>query len=111
MPVVILTTDDGAARLGRAGLPAAVEVVAAGDDGRVEASAIVAALAERDLDLVVCEGGPALLGGLIGAEVVDELFLTIAPQIAGRPPTTRACRSSRVSASRSATRRGPSWPR
>ena len=32
----------------------------------------------------LCEGGPALLGGLIGAEVVDELFLTIAPQIAGR---------------------------
>ena len=32
----------------------------------------------------MCEGGPTLFGGLIGAGLIDELFLTIAPQIAGR---------------------------
>ena len=86
VPVVLLTTDAGAAWLRRIELPPAVEVVVAGDHGRVEEDAIVAALAARDLDLVVCEGGPRLLGGLMGAGLVDELFLTIAPQIAGRTP-------------------------
>ena len=86
VPVVLLTTDAGAAWLRRIDLPAAVEVVVAGDDERVEEDAILAALAARDLDLVVCEGGPRLLGGLVGAGLVDELFLTIAPQVAGRTP-------------------------
>ena len=85
-PVVLLTTDDGRLALRRLDLPPTVEVVVAGDHGRVEPDAIVAALADRDLDLVVCEGGPRLLGGLVGAGLVDELFLTIAPQIAGRSP-------------------------
>ena len=86
VPVVLLTTDTGAAWLGRLELPPAVEVVVAGDHGHVEEDAIVAALAARDLDLVVCEGGPRLLGGMVGAGLVDELFLTIAPQVAGRTP-------------------------
>jgi riboflavin biosynthesis pyrimidine reductase len=30
------------------------------------------------------EGGPTLFGQFLGAEVVDELFLTLSPQIAGR---------------------------
>ena len=43
-------------------------------------------LRDRGLEVVVCEGGPNLLGGLIGAGLVDELFLTVAPQVAGRSP-------------------------
>ena len=34
--------------------------------------------------LVLCEGGPHLIGDLMGAGLVDELFLTMAPQVAGR---------------------------
>jgi riboflavin biosynthesis pyrimidine reductase len=34
--------------------------------------------------LVLCEGGPHLIGDLMGAGMVDVLFLTIAPQVAGR---------------------------
>jgi riboflavin biosynthesis pyrimidine reductase len=34
--------------------------------------------------LVLCEGGPRLLGSLLAARAVDELFLTLAPQVAGR---------------------------
>jgi riboflavin biosynthesis pyrimidine reductase len=30
------------------------------------------------------EGGPTLFGQFLGAEAVDELFLTLSPQIAGR---------------------------
>ncbi len=86
VPVLLVTTTAGAARLRRRGIPPAAEVVVADDRGRVEEHALVATLAERRLDLVVCEGGPSLLGGLVGAGLVDDLFLTIAPQIAGRGP-------------------------
>ena len=43
-------------------------------------------LRDRGLDLVVCEGGPHLLGGLAEAGLLDELFLTVAPQLGGRYP-------------------------
>ncbi len=33
--------------------------------------------------LLLCEGGPTLLGGLLRERLVDELFLTIAPKLAG----------------------------
>ena len=32
---------------------------------------------------VLCEGGPTLFGALLGEELVDELFLSLAPRIAG----------------------------
>lgn len=84
VPVVIVTTAAGAERLRRAALPAAVEIAVAGDGSRVDEDALLAVLAERQLDLVVCEGGPTLFGGLVRASLVDELFVTVAPQIAGR---------------------------
>jgi riboflavin biosynthesis pyrimidine reductase len=86
VPVVIITTPAGATRLRAAGLPATVDVVTAGSGDEVEPPAIVEVLRERGLEVVVCEGGPTLLGGLIGAGLVDELFLTVAPQVAGRSP-------------------------
>jgi riboflavin biosynthesis pyrimidine reductase len=45
---------------------------------------IVGELGRRGMRLVLCEGGPHLLGRLLEAELVDELFLTLAPQLAGR---------------------------
>ena len=84
VPVVIVTTELGAARLGRLGLPANVEVVRAGSSEQVDLTALVGVFRERNLELVVCEGGPKLLGGILAAGLIDELFLTIAPQIAGR---------------------------
>ncbi len=86
VPVLIATTASGADRIRRLALPGNVDVMVVGDEGRIREDDLVASLARRDFDLVVCEGGPTLLGGLIGAGLVDELFLTIAPQIAGRAP-------------------------
>jgi riboflavin-specific deaminase-like protein len=40
-------------------------------------------LKEREIRSVLCEGGPTLHGRLREAGLVDELFLTIAPKIAG----------------------------
>ncbi len=86
VPAVIITTPSGATHLRDAGLPATVDVVVAGSGDEVDPIAIVEVLRDRALEVVVCEGGPNLLGGLIGAGLVDELFLTMAPQVAGRSP-------------------------
>jgi riboflavin-specific deaminase-like protein len=39
---------------------------------------------ERDVGSLLCEGGPTLHGELQARGLVDELFLTIAPKLAGR---------------------------
>jgi riboflavin biosynthesis pyrimidine reductase len=39
--------------------------------------------AEHGIRSVLSEGGPTLLSGLIGDAVLDELFLTVAPLVAG----------------------------
>jgi riboflavin biosynthesis pyrimidine reductase len=36
------------------------------------------------VELLLHEGGPTLFGHFLAARLVDELFLTLAPQIAGR---------------------------
>ena len=90
VPVVIATTESGARRLRTGALPPNVEVVSMAEaGGGIDPAALRSLLADRGFDLVVCEGGPTLFGGLIGAGLVDELFLTVAPQIAGR---TAQCR-------------------
>jgi riboflavin biosynthesis pyrimidine reductase len=44
----------------------------------------VQALRAGGHQLILCEGGPTLLGSLLAASFVDELFLTISPLLAGR---------------------------
>ena len=40
-------------------------------------------LEERDIKSILCEGGPTLHGRLREGGLADELFLTVAPKIAG----------------------------
>jgi len=42
--------------------------------------------ADHGIRSVLCEGGPTLFGSLVHARVVDELFLTLAPKLAGGGP-------------------------
>ena len=86
VPVLIVTTAAGAANLADRSLPTAVEVVAAGTGDRVQPADLIAVLAERRFDLVVCEGGPNLLAALLDRGFLDKSFLTLAPQLAGRSP-------------------------
>ena len=79
-PALVITTHAGRERFDAS---TSLEVVEAGED-RVEASDLVTVLGSRGLGLVLCEGGPHLLASLLEADVIDELFLTLAPQIAGR---------------------------
>ena len=80
---LVLTTEQGAAALGDR-LPAASQaVVLPGKDG-VDVRAAVAFLRERGNELILSEGGPTLFGSLLAAQLVDELYLTISPLLAGR---------------------------
>ena len=47
--------------------------------------ALGALRAERDVRAVICEGGPNLNATLLPAGLVDELFLALAPKLAGGP--------------------------
>lgn len=46
-------------------------------------SALRCLRAEHGVRSLLCEGGPTLMSALLGEGLVDELFLTLAPQLAG----------------------------
>jgi len=82
---VVLTTDSGAARpAGR--LPAETNVVSLGGGAAVDPRAAVETLRERGARLILSEAGPRVFGALVAAGLVDELFLTVSPILAGRMP-------------------------
>jgi riboflavin biosynthesis pyrimidine reductase len=49
----------------------------------VDPARMVAALSDRRLSRIHCEGGPSLFGSLLAADVVDELCLTVSPLLVG----------------------------
>jgi riboflavin biosynthesis pyrimidine reductase len=62
---------------------ATVDVVTVDPSRLSVASALRDLRIRRQLRLVLCEGGPTILGQLIGDRVIDELFLTVAGKLAG----------------------------
>lgn len=58
------------------------DVIVAGD-AAVDLAEALAALRERGLGRVICEGGPQLLGHLAAGGLLDELCLTVSPLLAG----------------------------
>jgi riboflavin biosynthesis pyrimidine reductase len=84
IPVVIATTDAGAARLRTMGLARHVRVQVAADGAAVSGPDLATLLAGIGARLVLSEGGPHLLGELLAADLLDELFLTLSPQLVGR---------------------------
>src|SRR5579859_6982506 len=90
IPVYIVTTEEGAQHLATAGrLPAHVRVRPVAPAGTIAPAAILALAAEIGARRVLVEGGPHLLGTFLAARQVDELFLTLAPQLAGRDDAQR----------------------
>ncbi|HEX7083949.1 MAG TPA: dihydrofolate reductase family protein [Gaiellaceae bacterium] len=85
---IVLTTVPAAPALAAA-VPGATEVVAVSDGPSVDVTAAVAALRERGHSLILSEGGPTLFGSLLAAGLVDELFLTVSPLLAGRGAAPR----------------------
>jgi riboflavin biosynthesis pyrimidine reductase len=79
----------------RARLDGIADVVVCGDDA-VDLGAARSALAERGLTRILCEGGPTLFAAMARAGLVEELCLSLSPQLAGPGP-------GRIVS-------GPSWP-
>jgi riboflavin biosynthesis pyrimidine reductase len=80
---LIITTERAP---GKARFADVAEVVVAGGS-QVDGALAVAALRQRGLRRVLCEGGPSLFGTLLAADVVDELCLTVEPSLeAGDAP-------------------------
>ena len=79
---VVLTSDAGAVHLGGA-LPGASTLVTLGADTIIDPQLAVDALLARGHRTILCEAGPHTHGGLLAAGLVDELFLTISPLLAG----------------------------
>ncbi|MBK8120032.1 MAG: dihydrofolate reductase family protein [Sulfuritalea sp.] len=88
---LILTTTAGAKHLLQHRVPDSVEVRAIRPSaGAIPASAILESLCRaRPGKLILVEGGPRLLGDFYAERLIDEQFLTLAPQIAGRDTTDR----------------------
>jgi riboflavin biosynthesis pyrimidine reductase len=84
IPVIFATTPRGARRLRGQEFPAHVTIEAVGDGDAVAPAELAAFLDRYRGQVVLSEGGPHLLGGLVDADLVDELFLTVAPQVVGR---------------------------
>lgn len=82
-PILVCPADAPEERVGP--LREVADVIAAGT-GAVDLVAAVAALRERGLRQILCEGGPHVFGDLIAADLVDELDLTLAPLLVGAGP-------------------------
>ncbi|HEY3543424.1 MAG TPA: dihydrofolate reductase family protein [Gaiellaceae bacterium] len=77
---VVLTTRAGAERLE----PVLPDVVAVNDGDWVDLRGAVDVLRERGHLRVLSEAGPHIFGSLLADGLVDELFLTVSPVLAGR---------------------------
>jgi riboflavin biosynthesis pyrimidine reductase len=85
---LVLTTDGAADRV-RAAIPGAADVVAVNDAETVDLSRALDVLRDRGCPVVLTEAGPSMFGSLVASRLVDELFLTVSPVLAGRGATAR----------------------
>jgi riboflavin biosynthesis pyrimidine reductase len=79
---LVLTSDAGARELeGR--IPDGATILSLGESPDIDPRLVVDALLERGHRTILCEAGPHTHGALLEAGLVDELFLTISPLVAG----------------------------
>lgn len=93
-PAMIVTTARGAKRLEAQHAPPGVSIVVPrdmpGDVQTIAAASMLQALATQEQfplpprALILVEGGPRLVSTFWAEGLLDELFLTLAPQVAGR---------------------------
>ena len=89
VPVIVATTRAGADRLATLDLPPNMRVEIAAQGTQVPAGALLEIVRASGARLALCEGGPHLFGELLRARLVDELFVTLAPQVIGRDDKAR----------------------
>jgi riboflavin biosynthesis pyrimidine reductase len=84
---IIITTEEGMERLEHDHGNAASHVIvrSTGESDAAPPVSVLRILGEEfGVRLLLHEGGPTVFGGFLRAGAIDELFLTLAPQIAGR---------------------------
>jgi riboflavin biosynthesis pyrimidine reductase len=85
VPVLLVTNTRGEERIRAQNLQPFVQLSAIQSDGPLSAQAILQEVNHiRQCEVILVEGGPQLMGDFFAGQVLDELFLTLAPQIAGR---------------------------
>ncbi|WP_200384356.1 dihydrofolate reductase family protein [Rhodocyclus tenuis] len=91
VPALIVTTSAGAQRLRKHAVPDSLAIRAiAGESATIPAQAILdEVLRVSSGKMILVEGGPRLLGDFYAQRLIDEQFLTLAPQIAGREANDR----------------------
>jgi riboflavin biosynthesis pyrimidine reductase len=87
--VLVGTTGAGAQLIRKDILPEWVSVDEAGKGPVLSAKEILEAVmrARPKSKIILVEGGPHLMGTFLGEKALDELFLTVSPQMAGRDET------------------------
>ena len=89
VPVLLVTTTQGEERIRAQHVPAAVQIAGVQRAGSLSPQVIVQTVCGvRPCRVILVEGGPQLLGDFFAELFLDELFLTLAPQIAGRDAST-----------------------
>jgi riboflavin biosynthesis pyrimidine reductase len=87
VPILIVTTPQGAERLREQPVPPSVQIAVASTQPNhtISAHAIIAAVNTlRPHGMILVEGGPILMGNFFEEHLLNELFLTLSPQVAGR---------------------------
>ncbi len=85
VPVLLVTNRQGEERIRAQHLPPSVQLSAVQSSGPLSAQAILHEVNRvRQCEVILVEGGPQLMGDFFAGQALDELFLTLAPQIAGR---------------------------
>jgi riboflavin biosynthesis pyrimidine reductase len=80
---LVLTTSLGATELGSR-LSASSTVVVLGEGGAIDLVDVIATVRGEGHEVVLSEGGPTVIAGLLQAGLLNELFLTLSPILAGR---------------------------
>jgi riboflavin biosynthesis pyrimidine reductase len=88
--VLLVTTAKGAEQLSKSAVPPSVHIATVAGEDEIGGRVVVNAIRDfRATDLTLVEGGPHLLGSLLADQCLDELFLTLSPQIAGRDDSVK----------------------
>jgi riboflavin biosynthesis pyrimidine reductase len=89
VPVLIITTSEGARRIRALPRSSSIQIEALESDDPLSIRSILEAVYRvQSCDVILTEGGPHLMGDFLAEKRLDELFLTLAPQIAGRDDAT-----------------------
>jgi riboflavin biosynthesis pyrimidine reductase len=89
VPALVVTTEEGSRRLAQKGILGGVMMEAVEGAGPVTAGAILDEIVRTaDVRLVLVEGGPHLMASFFAEGCLDEMFLTLSPQVAGRDSST-----------------------